>query len=128
MSWTYDPTTDFGKVRLLCQDTDTNNQIFNDSEIQAFLDISGSSIRLAAAMALEQIAASEVFIQKRIRSLDLQTDGPSEAAELRALAQSLRDQENDGQGGGDILDWAEGVFNPFTYRERLIGDALRTDG
>ena len=40
----------------------------------------------AAADALEVIAVSEVLVSKKIRTQDLQTDGPAVAAELRALA------------------------------------------
>lgn len=129
MSFTYDPTTDFGKVRLLCQDFDTNNQIFLDTEIQAFLDLTGGVIRYAAAQALEVIAASEVYTQKRIRALDLWTDGPAEATELRNIAKQLRDEEDQGYGGWvGLFDWAELVYNEFTQRERLINQALRGEG
>ena len=38
------------------------------------------------AAALRTIAASEVLVSKKIRTQDLQTDGPAVAAELRALA------------------------------------------
>lgn len=46
---------------------------------------SGSLPRTVAA-ALRTIAASEVLVSKKIRTQDLQTDGPAVAAELRALA------------------------------------------
>ena len=44
----------------------------------------GSLPRTVAA-ALRTIAASEVLVSKKIRTQDLQTDGPAVAAELRAL-------------------------------------------
>jgi hypothetical protein len=118
---TYDPTTDAGKVRLLCTDTDTVNEIFSDVEITAFLDINGDSVLLAAAQALDTIAASEVLVQKRIKLLDLSTDGPSEAAALSNIAKALR-----AQATGELLpDWAENPVDVFSLREKVIKDELR---
>jgi len=59
-TWTYDITTDIGKVRRLINDTDivpTTDAIFSDEEIQAFLDLAGGSLLLAASYALEAYAA-----------------------------------------------------------------------
>lgn len=84
--FTYDPATPAGTVRRRISDVDEDNAVFTDDEIAAFLtDVDGNTWH-AAASALEAIAANEVFVQKRIRILDLTTDGPAEARELRALA------------------------------------------
>lgn len=95
MSFTYDVTTERGKVRLLITDVQAATSIFADAEIDAFLALEGGVVKRAAARALATIAANEVLVQKRIRLLDLQTDGPAEAAELRALAKQLRDEAAD---------------------------------
>lgn len=126
MAFTYDLATDRGKVRLLCTDTESSAALFTDDEIDAFLTLD-SNVKRAAATVLERIAVSEVLIQKRIKLLDLQTDGPAEAEALRKLAASLRaradiDEADDADG---LFDWAEMVVDPFSARERLWNEALR---
>jgi hypothetical protein len=106
-----------------------DNPIFTDLEIQAFLDLNNQRPRLAAASALETIAANEVYVQKRIKILDLWTNGPSEATELRQLAKSLREQDDIGLGDEDpMFDIAEQVFDPFSERQRLRNVVMREQG
>jgi len=57
MSFTYDLSTDIGKVRLLISDTVAPSH-FTDEEIQVFLTLNGESVYPAAAAALESWAAS----------------------------------------------------------------------
>lgn len=126
MSFDYDPTTDAGKVRLLIADTDSANPIFQDAEIDAFLSMNGSSVKRAAAAALRTIAASETLVQKRIKILEIQTDGPSESAELRALANALIEEaENDEAAEGGTFDVAEFAVSDFQQRERIYNEALK---
>src|SRR5690606_24312534 len=80
---TVDPSTPIGQVRLLATDLDEAEPLFDDEQIGAFLTMEGGNVRLAAALALETIARSEVLVSKKIRTLDLQTDGPAVARELR---------------------------------------------
>jgi hypothetical protein len=90
---TYDPTLPVGQVRLLINDTDVNSDagpVFTDAEITAFLTLNRSSVKRASAAALEVIAGDEALTSKVIRDHELQTDGAKLAAELRALAASLR--------------------------------------
>lgn len=71
--------------------------------------------RMAAARALETIATSEVLVGKKIRTQDLQTDGPAVAAELRAQAAALRAEvasEDDGWDGFDIVPTVTGSRRP----------------
>jgi hypothetical protein len=92
-----DFSSDAGKVRLLISDIDLTAPIFNDASVEAFLEISGGNVKRAAAAALMVIAVNEVLVQKRIRLLDLTTDGPAEANALRALAAQYR-KEADEEG------------------------------
>lgn len=92
---TTDPTTVIGRVRLLCTDLDEAAPLFTDAQITAFLAIESGNVRLAAAQALDTIASSEALVSKKVRTLDLQTDGPAVAAELRARANGLREQAAD---------------------------------
>lgn len=109
MPATYDPATDTGRVRLLAADTDLDQPLLSDADIAAFLDLEDGNVKRAAAQALDTIASSEALVSKKIRTQDLQTDGPAVAAELRARAASLReqaDQDDEHTGGGlDIVDF-----------------------
>lgn len=125
MSFTYDPSTSAGRMRLLATDTDSNNAIFSDDEIAAFLALEDDSVKRAAAAALDQIASSEALIQKRIKLLDLQTDGPAVAKALREHATALRQQADDEETAG-AFDYAEMVVNQFSARDRLWNQRLRS--
>lgn len=113
-----DYTTDAGQVRLLIPDTDPANQILDDDQINAFLNLEGGPKRAAAA-ALETIASNEVMVSKVIKTQDLSTDGArtaeallKRAAALRAQADDRGDGEGDDGGAFDIIDFAD----PFTRR------------
>ena len=126
MAFTYDPTTDRGRVRLLVADTndaDATLQIFTDAEIDAFLDLNDQAVLLAAAMAAESIASSELFIQKVIQTLDLKTDGAATAREWRMKAREWREVY---EASGDVIDIAEMVHDDFSFRQRVINEALRS--
>ena len=90
MTFTYDPKTAVGRVRLLCTDRDPDNEIFSDEEIAVFLDLNGQDVRLAAADALDQIAASQALILKYIEVNGLKTNGQAVANALHQQAESLR--------------------------------------
>jgi len=98
MTFTYDPETDSGKVRLLCTDRDPDHEIFSDEEIGVFLSLNEQDVRLAAAQALDQIAASQVLILKYIEVNGLRTNGQAVANALHQQAESLRAQAADADG------------------------------
>lgn len=93
-------STDLDKVRLLISDVGGSNGtsfLFNDDEINAFLTLR-PNVFLAAALALRTIAANEAQTAKRIKVLDLETDGPAVARELRLQAaqiEALADEDAD---------------------------------
>lgn len=112
MAYTYDLTTDEGRVRLLIPDNDPDNHLLEDDEITALLALEASDVRRAAAAALELIASSEALVGKKIRSQDLSTDGPAVARELRERATVLRAQAEEAtlnadgvEVGMDIVDF-----------------------
>lgn len=123
MTFTYDPTTDRGRVRLLISDTSSlaERQLYSDDEIDTFLALArgsgASKVRRAAAEALWAIAGNALQTDKVIRSQDLQTDASKVAAELRQLAQRYRDEadviEDDDSGNLVLVN-----FDPYAaYRE-----------
>ena len=131
MTFTYDPTTDLGRVRLLIPDTVSTDAYFEDAEITAFLSLNDGDVRLAAAQALDTLASSNALILKVITQNGVSTNGAAVATALRAQAAELRRQAEAGGLGDDAedatWDWAEtvGTSDPFAYRERLVSQALR---
>jgi hypothetical protein len=126
MPFTYDVTTDVGRVRLIINDKIEATAIYSDEEISAFLDLNEDSVKRGAAAALDSIASDQALVLKVIRTLDLSTDGASVARALREHAQRLRDEADDSDAGeGDLFDYAEMVTNAFTARERVKNQVLR---
>jgi hypothetical protein len=88
MTFTLDPTTSRGRVRLLIGDTDTEkaaNQIFSDGEIDAFLDLESQDVYAAAAAACRALAASSTrsaIAWRSMKSSMDQKDIPKRYAEL----------------------------------------------
>jgi hypothetical protein len=128
--FTYDVTTDRGRVRLLITDRDAANEIFNDNEIDAFLALMDNNVFRAAAIALFQIAASEALLLKVIKLLELTTDGARVADSLRGLALEYQEKADLAEAGevGGAFDYAEMVYDEFSFRERLAKEALRAGG
>ena len=87
-----DDATKLQLLRTIITDLgEGDEQLFSDYQLEAFLTLNNGAVRLAAADALDTIATSEVLVSKKIRTQDLQTDGPAVAAELRAQARNQRD-------------------------------------
>jgi hypothetical protein len=124
VSFSYDPTDNgVGTIRLLITDTSNTapGPIFQDEELAMFLQLEQGSLNYAAAKALERIATSNALIQKQIKILDLETDGATLSAELRAIAKQLREDEENLAA----FDIAEMVEDPFSARERIYKQWLR---
>lgn len=133
MAFSFDLSTDTGKIRLLIPDTNAASAFFTDADVTAFLQMEGGRVKRAAALALETMASSEAYTQKAIRLLDLSTDGPKVAAELRARAAQLREQDAadvlaadiaDGAAGFEIAEWPLGPASTRDRIERLGGWGL----
>ena len=108
MAFTYDLTTDLGKVRLLIPDTRTATPIFQDDEIEAFM-VMEHGLKRAAALALETVASDEAYVLKVVSLLDLSTNGAQTADALMKRAAQLRKQadqdEVNAAGGIEIASW-----------------------
>lgn len=103
------------------------HSVLSAAALDDFLTLEGGNDRLAAATALDVIASSEALVQKRIKLLDLETDGPAVADALRKHAEALRKTVTDGTTGDVAFDYAEMVVDNFSARERLWKQALRED-
>ena len=114
MAFTYDPTTDRGKVRLLLRDTDTVNseyQLYTDAEIDAFLSMAGSDIYLAASDACLALAtdAARQAILYRVLNQDLEMDRRQIPRMYRELAAEYKKQAaNQGGFSLDLGNWKVG--------------------
>lgn len=127
MTYTYDTSTDVGKIRLMIPDRVEASAIFSDEELAAFLAMEDGTKR-ATALALETIASDQVMVLKVVRMLDVSTDGRAvsqalleRAARLRAQAEE-DDAAEDG-GGFDIAEWG---VSDFAYRDIVWNANLRS--
>lgn len=127
MAFTYDITTNRGKVRLLSVDSDSTYAVFEDDEIDAFLSMEGNNVKRAAAQALDTIASNDAYRIKKVSLLDVSADGVSVADVLHKRSAMLRDQadKEEASESGGSFDIAEWVVNDFGYRQQLINDAAR---
>lgn len=102
-----DLSSDVGRVRKYIPDlvqlenpedaTKEPSYYFSDDEIQAFLgeypgDPKRWHMKRAAADAIDALANNEALVMKKIKTEDLETDGPATANALRAGARALRDR------------------------------------
>ena len=129
MSFTYDVSTEIGKVRMLVGDKDETNILFHDEEVSAYLELNEDNVRRAAAGMLETIASNETMVLKVVRLLDISTDGASVARSLREHAAQLRIEADlaDSAEDGGAFDYAELNLNAFTARERVLKQAQREE-
>ena len=128
MAFTYDNTTPAGQVRLLAFDIDVaNDPIFDDSDITAFLNVNNQDVLLAAAMAVDVMAANQSFAYKHAKTGDIALDISKVTMGLQSYANKLREQAYSGYGDvTGFFDWIEVVNDEFSERERVIKQFLRT--
>ena len=67
MSFTYNLTTEIGKVRLFTGDKDSASYAFEDEEIQKFLELTNHNVYLASADMLRALASSEAKLVKKYK-------------------------------------------------------------
>ena len=146
MSFTYDFVAQplLSQVRLLIPDTDPNNAIFQDDEVNQAIYIESAqglyasgqavpggvpvvspgqvySIRRAAALLVDCIAGSNAKLAIIGSMLDVKLDGPAAAACLHDHAEALRTTEAM-SGAFAIAEW---VVDPNTAYERVWKQMLR---
>lgn len=105
-----------------------NVTMLTDDEILSLLDDYSDSdyaVKLAAADCIDIIASSEAMISKKIKLLDLQTDGAAIADALRKQADSLRKQVFAQDMVEPAFDIVEQVNDGPGYREKIRKDYMR---
>lgn len=133
MAFTYLAGTDIRRVRLLIPDRVEAAAIFQDDEIEDFLELEGAIVKRAVALAVETIASDEALVQKVIKTQHLETDGAATAKALLLRAKELRSQaaaelaavEAAADDGAGLFDVAEMVVDPFSRRERIWNQVQR---
>jgi hypothetical protein len=97
LTFTYDPTTDIGRVRReIPYEKVLATSILTDEEIQSYLDDEGDDWRLAAAQALDYYANNFTLILQNMSDSGYSISGVSMAADFRARAMELRKQSAEG--------------------------------
>jgi hypothetical protein len=144
--FTYDFATQplLSTVRMMIPDTDPDNALFSDVEVNQAIFIESSqglyasgqavpggvavpvpgqtySVRRAAALLVDCIAGNWSKLAIIQAMLDVKLDGPKAAEALRAHAQGLRDTEAN-SGAFAIAEW---VLDPKTAQERVYKQMLR---
>lgn len=120
MSYTSPADSDKDSVRFWVQDTDVNNELLSDAEIEyllaTWLPVRPSVIFVAAV-------AAEVIAAKFTREVSVSADGVSVqvsdlAAKYQALAAKLRDQAKEDVAAGALPDVGGVLFGE--YRDPTI--------
>lgn len=114
-------STPLGQLRALLSQTkqyvDPQNPtapadyLIPDAQLQAYIAINKDGLFGAAADALLALATNEALVSKKIRTEDLQTDGPAVAGELRRMADLYRQRQKDEY---EALDYEE-AFEIVNY-------------
>jgi hypothetical protein len=129
MSFTYDLTTENGRVRLLVGATDVNDPLVTDEEIAVFLAggaLAQASERLAAAEVAAAIATTFIRRATSISEGGASVTWGDQAKRYRDLADSLRAADAAADDASGLFDWAEMAIDPFGAREILANDLLRS--
>lgn len=85
--------------------------LIGDSQLQSYIALNKDGLYGAAADALLAVAINEALVSKKIRTEDLQTDGPAVAGELRRLAEEYRKRQKEED---EALDY-ESAFEIVDY-------------
>lgn len=138
MAFTYDVSTDRGKVRLLVSDTDAGNYVWEDAEVDAVIamqlastlyvsaqlqalasqsqpGVSIGSLYRAAALLLDSLAANRARLSSVKKLLDVELSPVEAAKTLRETAKNYREIADE---SGEFAI-AEMISDPFGARERM---------
>lgn len=127
MSFTYEPTTNIGRVRRTIPDKVELEAFWSDEEIQSFLNDEGGDWRRACALALETMASDNLLVMKVIRVQDVETNTDRMAKLLMDRAKNLRELSAiEDSTTGDSFEVAEVVVTDWQFRERVYNQALRS--
>lgn len=116
--------TNVENIRLLMGSVSTN--IYSDPQLQQFLDLTPSgSVKLAAALGLDSLAANKSLVAELCKSLNSTNDDRQMPADLRAQAAALRNEEQTTEA---TIAIAEQSRNVFGARQLLENSLMELNG
>lgn len=122
--FSYDPTTDIGKIRLLIADTDEDSYDFEDDEITAANDMS-VNIYYASAVLLRSLAANRARLSVSVKRGTMTDDLTEISKDLKDLADAMEEKgkaEIEDVGGLEAI--IEPVYDDFSYRRYINKNEL----
>lgn len=124
MTFTYDLSTDIGRVRRTIPDKDEDEAFWTDEDLQSFIDDEGNW-RLASAACLEAMASDSAMVLQVIQVQDLHVDGTQAAKLLLQRAKLIRELaftlDTADDCGFDVIPMIVDDFGLTEYiRKRLI--------
>lgn len=123
MSFTYDTTTNVGKVRNLIDDKTQATAIFTDEEITAILGMCDNEVMAASGVCLLGIAASKARLAKKKQAGNYSEDLTAIARECRETAKTFMEMAQNVPADAVI----EQFLTDFNYNEILRGKELREE-
>ncbi len=123
MSFTFNTTTNVGKVRTLINDTSATAYVLSDEEINVFLSLESNDIYRSAASALESIIINKQLLSKLIAAGDYKEDNRNVADKLGRIADRYRKASISIPADA----YADVAVTDFNYREIEIGKILRNE-
>lgn len=131
MSFSYNPTTDRGRVRLLLRDTTDEvnpikgeHYVFSDSEIDAFLDMNSNDVWAAASDGCRSLAADEVLGALRLSLSGFTIDRTNVTKTWNELA----DKYDAKSKAGDITEFVDSFDHQISFASEdeteYVGDII----
>ena len=117
-----DLSTPVGRVRTLIPDLNPDAVMFQDEELELFLQLENGVLRFGVALALETIASNMAMVDKVMTLHDLETDSRATAETLMKRAELLRAQGD--EASAQVIEYGDlTAFNARDYQLKK-GDVI----
>ena len=121
MTWTFDVSTNIGKLRALIGDTDTSSQRISDEELQVFLDQTSNDLLLSAAYACRNLATKYAFLGGKKSAGNYSEDNSGIGKAFLDMAKNFQEMAESIPADAQ----SEIIYNGFNYLNILHNKALR---
>jgi hypothetical protein len=121
--YSFDISTNLGKVRALIGDTDATSVLLTDAKINAFLTIKSNDLLAAASLALYAISANKAMLAKKKSAGNYSEDLSAIAKECRETAKVYDDMAKNVPAEAV----SEQFYTDFAYRDLVINKILRNE-
>jgi hypothetical protein len=123
MAFTFDITTNLGKVRFLISDMVDSGHVFEDATINGALSLAGNDLYKAAALCLYSLAASKALLAKRKTAGNYSEDLTAMSRECRETAKEYEQKALNTPAEAQ----AELINTDFNYRTIVINKDYREE-